>query len=249
MSESDAVAAVVVGVERAGLPGSLPRVPPFVVPPGQALAGRPPAPTGIEPLDALLQGGFPRGSISELVGPRASGRTSVLLRCLACATAGGALAALVDVADSLDPASALAVGVALPRLLWVRCGGRPDLGLKAADVIIRGGGFDVVAVDLGDVVSPGARGLARVPSAAFVRLQRGVEQTPAALLLAGSRRHAGSLATVAVALRPLGVRWRRGGPGLLAGLTAEARVVRARGRVPGAAVVLAWPVCSPWGGR
>jgi hypothetical protein len=246
MSRSDTVAAALVGVERTGLSG--PPLLPFVVRPRPELTGRPPAPTGLGPLDALLQGGFPRGCISELVGPRASGRTSVLLRCLACATAAGALAALVDVADSLDPASAVAAGIALPHLLWVRCGGRPDLGLKAADVIVRGGGFGVVAVDLGDAVVPGARALVRVPPAAFVRLQRGVEKTPAALLLAGPERSAGSLAAVAVTLRQRGVRWLRGGPGFLAGLSAEARVVRARGRAPGAAAVLEWPVCSPWGG-
>lgn len=241
MRTSDAAEVAAHGVERAGLL-ALPALALFVVETGRALARRPLAPTGLGPLDALLGGGFPRGRISELVGPRSSGRTSVLLRSLARATAEGALAALVDVTDGLDPASAAAVGVALPRLLWVRCGGRPDLGVKAADVIVRGGGFDVVAVDLGDLAPHGARSLARVPPAAFVRLQRGVEATPTVLLIAGPRRVAGSMAAVAVALRPRGADWVRGGPGLLAGLTAEARLVRARDRAPGASVTLAWSI-------
>ena len=45
------------------------------------------APTGVTALDALVAGGFPRGQLSELVGARSSGRTSVLLQMLATATA------------------------------------------------------------------------------------------------------------------------------------------------------------------
>jgi hypothetical protein len=193
--------------------------------------------TGHDILDDLLGGGFPRGRLSELVGPRTSGRTRVLLGSLAGVTARGALAALVDAADALDPASAAAVGVDLARLLWVRCGGEPVTALRAADVLLRGGGFDMVAVDLGE---PPPWALARLPTAAFVRLQRTVEGTPAALLLAGPRRVAGSLTAVAVGLEPSRVDWARGGPGYLAGLTAEARLIRARGRAPGAAVRMAW---------
>src|SRR5262245_65398052 len=81
-------------------------------------------PTGLAPLDALLEGGFPRGQLVELVGPRTSGRTRVLLSMLAGVTARGAWAALVDGTDALDPASAAALGISLDRLLWVRCGGR-----------------------------------------------------------------------------------------------------------------------------
>src|SRR5215467_1828343 len=77
------------------------------------------ASTGWAPLDAILGGGFPRGRISEIVGPRSSGRTRLVLGSLAQATARGALAALVDVADGLDPASAVAAGVDLRRLLWI----------------------------------------------------------------------------------------------------------------------------------
>jgi len=202
-----------------------------------AAAPRPAVSTGQVSLDDLLGGGFPRGRISELVGPRTSGRTRVLLGSLAGVTARGALAALVDATDALDPASAVAIGIDLARLLWVRCGGQPVTALRAADVLLRGGGFDVVAVDLGEL-PPLA--LTRIPAAAFVRLQRTVEGTPAALLLAGSRRVAGSLTAVALGLEPRRVEWTRGGPGYLAGLTVEARLIRARHRAPGASVRMAW---------
>ncbi|MBI3399810.1 MAG: hypothetical protein HY048_00195 [Acidobacteria bacterium] len=78
------------------------------------------APSGITTLDARLGGGVPRGQLSEIVGPRSSGRTSVLLQLLAAATARGELVAVVDALDMLDVESAAAAGVDLDRLLWVR---------------------------------------------------------------------------------------------------------------------------------
>src|SRR5438034_11374241 len=78
------------------------------------------AATDLPPLDARLGGGFPRGQLSELVGPRSSGRTSLLLRTLAAATARGELVALVDALDRFDVASADAAGIDLERLLWIR---------------------------------------------------------------------------------------------------------------------------------
>src|SRR5213592_3837240 len=78
------------------------------------------APSGVTALDARLGGGFPRGQLSELVGPRSSGRTSLVLQLLASATARGELVALVDALDMCDVESAAAAGVDLDRLLWVR---------------------------------------------------------------------------------------------------------------------------------
>src|SRR3954452_25058445 len=78
------------------------------------------APSGVSALDARLGGGWPRGQLSELVGPRSSGRTSVLVQTMTAATARGELVALVDVLDMLDVESAAAAGVDLDRLLWIR---------------------------------------------------------------------------------------------------------------------------------
>jgi len=82
----------------------------------------PPASTGLAALDALLDGGIPRGQITELVGQASSGRTSVAFAILAEATKQGEVAAYIDATDSLDPRSAQRAGIALERLLWVRCG-------------------------------------------------------------------------------------------------------------------------------
>jgi hypothetical protein len=87
--------------------------------------------SGVTELDAVLGGGFPRGSLVELCGPASSGRTSLAFSLLAQATERQEACAFVDVSDSLDPVSLAAAGVELPRLLWIRCGetgdGGPDL--------------------------------------------------------------------------------------------------------------------------
>src|ERR1700744_314361 len=83
---------------------------------------RPVAATGIEALDAVLEGGLPVGAITEFVGPECSGRTSIALSFLARMTEAGKVCAWIDVSAALDPASAAAAGVDLTKLLWVRCG-------------------------------------------------------------------------------------------------------------------------------
>src|SRR6266403_3985444 len=91
-------------------------------------------PCGVTELDALLGGGFPRGSLVELCGPASSGRTSLAYSLLAQATERQEACAFVDVSDSLDPVSLAAAGVELPRLLWIRCGDSESQGpgLKAS---------------------------------------------------------------------------------------------------------------------
>ena len=76
--------------------------------------------TGVPAIDTLT-GGLPRGALTEIVGPASSGRTSLLLSLLAQATARQEACALVDASDAFDPESAIAAGIDLKRLLWVRC--------------------------------------------------------------------------------------------------------------------------------
>ena len=85
-------------------------------------------PSGVTELDALLGGGFPRGSLVELCGPACSGRTGLAFSLLAQATERQEACAYVDVCDSLDPISLAAAGVELWRLLWIRCGETEDRG-------------------------------------------------------------------------------------------------------------------------
>jgi recombination protein RecA len=86
---------------------------------------------GIAAVDALLDGGAPRGAITELVGIPCSGRTTAALHLLSRFSAEGSVCAWVDVADVFSPSSAAANGIDLQRLLWVRCG-RSELSTGAA---------------------------------------------------------------------------------------------------------------------
>src|ERR1700761_6143605 len=79
-------------------------------------------PTGIYPIDELLQGGLPVGAITEIVGPECSGRTSFASSFAAQITQTGKVCAWIDVSNALSPESASAIGIDLSRLLWVRCG-------------------------------------------------------------------------------------------------------------------------------
>src|SRR5437762_5504300 len=76
--------------------------------------------TDVAALDSCLRGGLPRGQLSEIAGPAASGRTTLVLQAMAASTRRGEIAAFVDTFDRLDVASAAAAGIDLDRLLWVR---------------------------------------------------------------------------------------------------------------------------------
>src|SRR4029078_8273488 len=79
--------------------------------------------SGIPAIDRLLGGGWPRAALCELVGRRSSGRTTILYAALGRERAAGEWAALVDDGGGPDPRRAFAAGIALRRLLWIRCDG------------------------------------------------------------------------------------------------------------------------------
>jgi hypothetical protein len=176
--------------------------------------------SGIPQLDSLT-GGLARGCLTEICGTASSGRTSVLLFALARATERGEVCALVDASDAFDPASAAAAGMAMSRLLWVRCGekhpsrkppsaswknrrGNPpcqrwesQLGqmLKVTDLLLQSNGFGMIALDLGDIPVESAR---RIPLASWFRFRRAVEHTPTALLVLEQQPIAGSCSSMLV---------------------------------------------------
>ena len=164
--------------------------------------------SGIPEVDAL-SGGLPRGAITEIFGPPSSGRTSLLFSILAAATARQEACALVDASDTFDPGSATAAGLALERLLWVRCGGNPEHALKAADLLVQGGGFGLVALDLGDIP---ARIASRIPLSSWYRFQRAIENTPTALVVLEQAPWAKSCAALILETKQEGVAW-SGAPG------------------------------------
>jgi hypothetical protein len=158
--------------------------------------------TGIPEMDALV-GGFPRGAMTEICGAACSGRTSLLLSALASRTAEGEACALVDARDSFDPLTGNAAGIALKKLLWVRCQ-NIDQSLRATDLLIQAGGFGMVAVDLSDVPTKTVR---QVPLNAWFRFRRAVEDTPTILLLLEQEPHAKTCASLVVRLEARESRW------------------------------------------
>src|SRR5579871_6411011 len=76
---------------------------------------------------------FPRGAITEVVGPPSSGRSTFLCSTLAAATRRQEVCALVDTGDTFDPTSASAAGVDLRYLLWVRCVNNKKCALQVVD--------------------------------------------------------------------------------------------------------------------
>jgi hypothetical protein len=165
-------------------------------------------PAGIPSFDAAF-GGIPRGCVTDVFGPASSGRTSLMLALVAQATAHEEFCAVVDAGDAFDPASAAAAGVALDRLLWIRCGGNAEHALKATDLLLQAGGFGLVAMDLGDIAPEIAR---RISLASWYRLRRAVENTPASLVVIERAPHARACSTLALECARNRIQW-SGAPG------------------------------------
>jgi recombination protein RecA len=197
------------------------------------------APTDIAALDARIGGGFPRGHLSELVGPRSSGRTSVLLHMLAAATSRGELVAVVDALDMFDVASAHAAGIALDRLLWIRGhavanpGMCRDLNQRAVEqtirafaLVLQAGNFGVVVFDVAEAPADAVRGL---PFTTWLRLQRLLEGSQTAGVLVGTQPVARSSSGLTLQFHMPASRCRIRFRGrVFDGLDIEAHVARAR---------------------
>jgi len=174
------------------------------------------APSGVPSLDAPLGGGFPRGQLSEVVGSRSSGRTSVMLQTAAAATGRGELVALVDALDMFDVESASAAGVDLDRLLWIRghVVSNPGLcrdinqraleqAIRAFTLVLQAGNFGLVIFDAAEAPAEAIR---RLPFTTWLRLQRMVEGSQTMALLVGGEPMARSSAglTLRVGVRDSG---------------------------------------------
>jgi recombination protein RecA len=103
--------------------------------------------TGAINLDAAIGiGGIPRGRVTEIYGPEASGKTTLCLHVIANAQRAGGVAAFVDAEHALDIEYARKLGVDVDNLLV----SQPDTGeqaLEITEVLIRSGAVDVVVID------------------------------------------------------------------------------------------------------
>ena len=134
------------------------------------------------------------------------------------------MAALVDADGAFDPTSAVRAGVALSRLLWVRCGGRREAALAATDLLARCRGFALVVLDAGETPP-------RVSLGTACRLRQAARRAGVAVLLVGRRRVAGAGATLAVRTSRDALAWAgsRRAPTRLAGMSTRVQLLRSQG--------------------
>jgi len=95
---------------------------------------------------ALGVQGIPRGRVTEIYGPEASGKTTLALQVIAQAQKNGGYAAFIDAEHAFDPRYAKALGINVEELLV----SQPDNGEQALEItetLIRSGALDVIVVD------------------------------------------------------------------------------------------------------
>jgi recA bacterial DNA recombination protein len=194
--------------------------------------------SGLAPLDALIDGGIPRGRISEITGRAGSGKTSIAASFAAFATRRGEVAAWLDSSGSFDPESMAAAGVELRRMLWasMRRGSARDLCspllkgrsrhqsaiVKAAELVLEAGGFGLVVVDFGETPRT-------LTYASSLRIARAAERSGAAVIAIAPWRMCGTFAALSIAASRAETSFSRlapGSPVMFDGLAVDAMVAR-----------------------
>jgi hypothetical protein len=156
-------------------------------------AGTSAIPTGISALDRLLSGGgLPSGRLTELVGRRGSGRTTLVRQLVATAVAARRWVAVVDGARSLAPRDWAAI--ADSGRLWVVRPPAPDRGAWCADILLRSGAFSMVVLD----------NVLPLPRQVAVRLTRLAREHDVTLVVTGedSGSTVGSAVRIRIGKRP-----------------------------------------------
>ena len=168
--------------------------------------------TNIAEVDALLGGGIPRGTITEVSGTASTGKTSFALSTIASITQLGNACAWVDVNDALSPEATAAAGVVLQRLLWLRVSperakrvqdkpwSRLEQALKASDLLLQTGGFGAIVLDMSDVLPQYAR---RIPLATWYRFRLAAEHARTALIFLTQSPCASSCASLSLRCDPI----------------------------------------------
>jgi recombination protein RecA len=156
-------------------------------------------PTGSLALDlALGVGGIPRGRVTEIYGPEASGKTTLAQHIVAEAQRLGGVCAFIDMEHALDPAYAARCGLDIDNLYI----SQPDMGEQALEItetLVRSGGIEVVVIDSvaalvpraeieGDMGDPHMGMQARLMSQALRKLSGVIKQTNTAVIFTNQLR-------------------------------------------------------------
>jgi recombination protein RecA len=110
-------------------------------------------PTGFPELDRALEGGLPRGLITELSGSPSSGKTTFALSMAAYAQQSGLSAAWIDSEHVFDPAYAARLGVTLERMPVVRANAAEE-SLEIGRRLVESGAIDLLALDSAAALTP-----------------------------------------------------------------------------------------------
>jgi len=156
-------------------------------------------PTGSLALDvALGVGGIPRGRVTEIFGPEASGKTTLAQHIVAEAQGLGGVCAFIDMEHALDPSYASRCGVNVDELYI----SQPDTGEQALEItetLVRSGAVDAVVIDSVAALVPRAEiegdmgdatmGMqARLMSQALRKLSGVIKQTNTAVIFTNQLR-------------------------------------------------------------
>jgi len=156
-------------------------------------------PTGALSLDlALGVGGIPRGRVTEIYGPEASGKTTLCQHLVAEAQRLGGVAAYIDMEHALDPSYAARCGVDIENLYI----SQPDTGEQALEItetLVRSGAVDLVVIDSvaalvprseieGDMGDATMGMQARLMSQALRKLSGAIKQTNTAVVFTNQLR-------------------------------------------------------------
>jgi recombination protein RecA len=156
-------------------------------------------PTGSLTLDlALGVGGIPRGRVTEIYGPEASGKTTLAQHIVAEAQVLGGVCSFIDMEHALDPVYAERCGVDVDNLYI----SQPDTGeqaLEIAETLVRSGAVDIVVIDSvaalvprseieGDMGDATMGMQARLMSQALRKLSGAIKQTNTAVIFTNQLR-------------------------------------------------------------
>ena len=149
---------------------------------------------------------FERGSLVDISGGAASGKTAIALSLLAKLTVDGEICAVVDSSNGFDPQSAATAGVTLENLLWIRCGGDVEKAFMAADHLVQAKGFGAIWLNLSGLP---LRKLRMVPKTYWYRYRTRIKETPTLLLVTAEEPITGSVSLQAFTFsRPEKANWK-----------------------------------------
>jgi hypothetical protein len=130
-------------------------------------------PTGWPPLDSLLGGGLPKGSITQLIVPTVSaGGAIVLHEIIEAMHEHSQCVALIDGKNSFEPSTDY------PLLLWIRCQNAVQ-ALKATDLVLRDSNLPFSILDF---KQNSDTELKKIPGTMWYRFQRIIEENKSTLL-------------------------------------------------------------------